>query len=33
MKAFHGDSNIKAKYVERVKAHALADEIIHGKYW
>jgi len=33
MIAFHGDRNIKAKYVARVKAHALADEIIHGKYW
>jgi hypothetical protein len=33
MIAFHGDSNTKAKYVERVKAHAAADEIIHGQYW
>jgi hypothetical protein len=33
MIAFHGDTNLKQKYLERVKAHALADEIIHGKYW
>jgi len=33
MIAFHGDSNIKTKYVERIKAHALADEIVHGQYW
>lgn len=33
MKAFHNDSKIKDKYLARVKAHALADEIIKGKYW
>jgi hypothetical protein len=33
MIAFHGDSSIKAKYVARVKAHAVADEIVHGQYW
>ena len=33
MKAFHNDPQIKAKYLARVKAHAQADEIIHGKYW
>jgi hypothetical protein len=33
MLAFHGDPNIKAKYLERVRLHAAADEIIHGKYW
>ena len=33
MKAFHNDPAIKQKYVERVKAHMIADEIIHGKYW
>lgn len=31
--AFHGDKAIKAKYLARVKAHAEADEIIHGTYW
>jgi hypothetical protein len=31
--AFHGDQNVKAKYLDRVKAHALADEIRHGFYW
>src|SRR3990172_5460305 len=33
MRAFHNDPAIKQKYIERVKAHSLADEIIHGKYW
>src|SRR6266404_3209382 len=33
MLAFHGDEGIKAKYLNRVLAHAAADEIIHGKYW
>ena len=33
MIAFHGNSNIKEKYVSRVKAHGIADEIIHGAYW
>jgi len=33
MRAFHGDPAIKAKYVNRVQAHAAADEIIHGTYW
>ena len=33
MKAFHNDVAIKEKYLARVKAHELADEIIKGKYW
>ena len=33
MKAFHGQPDIKAQYLARVKAHEAADEIIHGKYW
>ncbi len=33
MKAFHNDPKIKTKYVNRVKAHAKADEIVKGKYW
>jgi len=33
MQAFHNDPKIKAKYLRRVRAHAKADEIIHGKYW
>jgi hypothetical protein len=33
MIAFHGDPAIKEKYLARVRAHAAADEIIHGKYW
>ena len=33
MKAFHGDPNIKQKYMDRVMAHKAADEIIKGKYW
>jgi len=31
--AFHGDSKIKSLYVDRVQAHAIADEIVHGTYW
>jgi hypothetical protein len=27
---FHGDQGIKDKYVDRVKAHKAADEIIQG---
>jgi hypothetical protein len=33
MQAFHGDISIKCRYLDRVRAHAVADEIIHGKYW
>ena len=31
--SFHNDPKIKEKYVKRLKAHAKADEFIHGKYW
>ena len=33
MIAFHGETGVKEKYIKRVKAHALADEIVHGRYW
>jgi hypothetical protein len=33
MLAFHNDPSVKAHYLNRVLAHAAADEIIHGKYW
>jgi hypothetical protein len=33
IKAFHGDPEIKAKYLARVRAHRAADELIHGTYW
>jgi hypothetical protein len=33
MKAFHGDPAIKAKYLSRLKAHHVADEIIQGQGW
>lgn len=33
MKAFLGKTSVKTKYVNRVKAHAKADEIIKGSYW
>jgi len=33
MQAFHNNPAIKEKYLARVRAHAAADEIIHGKYW
>lgn len=31
--AFHNDPAIKEKYLQQVKMHAAADEIIKGKYW
>lgn len=31
--AFHNDPEIKQKYLDRVQAHASADEIIKGRYW
>ena len=31
--AFHGKPSIKKIYLDRVRAHAKADEIISGKYW
>ncbi len=33
MLAFHGDPAIKAKYLGRVKAHRLADELVKGQGW
>jgi hypothetical protein len=33
MKAFHGDKEVKRKYLARVSAHAKADEIVKGRYW
>lgn len=33
MKSFHSDIKVKEKYLKRVKAHAVADEIIKGRYW
>lgn len=33
MLAFHNGPAIKEKYLARVRAHVLADELIHGKYW
>jgi hypothetical protein len=33
MKAFHGDSEIKAKYLARVRSHRAADELIRGEGW
>ncbi len=31
--AFHNDQSIKDKYLARVRAHALADELVKGQYW
>ncbi len=31
--SFHGDPGVKIKYVERVKAHAAADQLIRGAGW
>lgn len=28
--SFHGDPAIKEKYIARIKAHAIADQIIQG---
>jgi hypothetical protein len=33
MLAYHNDPTVKAFYLDRVRAHARADEIIHGQYW
>ena len=33
MLSFHNDLAIKEKYLGRVRAHAVADEIIKGVYW
>ena len=33
MKAFHGSDETKQLYLERVRAYAAADELIHGTYW
>ena len=33
MLAFHNKDEIKTEYLARVRAHEVADEIIHGKYW
>jgi len=33
MKAFHGDSEIKEKYLARVRSHRAADELIRGEGW
>src|SRR3990167_2899616 len=33
MLTFHNNHKIKEKYLSRIEAHFLADEIIKGKYW
>ena len=33
LKAFHNDPKVKEKYITRVKAHQIADEIVQGQYW
>jgi hypothetical protein len=33
LRAFHGDPKIRNRYLKRVRAHAAADQIIHGTYW
>ena len=33
MKTYHNDPSIKSKYIARVKAHRLADELIQGTGW
>lgn len=31
--SFHSDTSLKAEYLSRIAAHAVADEIIKGRYW
>jgi hypothetical protein len=33
MLSFHGKQGIKTKYINRVHAHKIADEIVKGQYW
>ena len=33
MKAFHGKPEIKEEYLNRIRLHRAADQIIHGSYW
>ncbi len=33
MKAFHGKQEIKDFYIEKMKAHMAADELVRGHYW
>ncbi len=33
MNAFHGDEKIKQKYIDRVREHRIADQLIKGTYW
>lgn len=33
MKAFHSDPAIKEKYLDRVRIHRAADELVKGTYW
>lgn len=33
LQAFHGDPAVKAFYINRVRAHRLADNLIQGKTW
>ena len=33
MQAFLNDPAVKETYLKRVRAHAEADEIVHGSYW
>jgi len=33
MLAFHNNPAIKEKYLARVRAHRVADEIVKGRYW
>jgi hypothetical protein len=33
MQAFLGEHSVKEKYLQRVRAHRLADEIVKGRYW
>jgi len=30
---FHGDPNLKAQRIAQVRAHRIADQLVHGIYW
>lgn len=33
MRAYHGQNNVKEEFLDRVKAHRKADEIVQRSYW
>ncbi len=33
MLTFHGDPKLKEQRIDQVRAHRLADQLVHGIYW